>query len=256
MSEKTSNKDGGEPERAMELLWGVHKEFGRGPKRALSVERIVEAAIELADEEGLEALSIRRVADRLGVGAMSLYTYVPGKAELIELMLDMVLGEAERPGGEESGWRDGLELYAWEGWKLYHRHPWMLQVPFSRGLLGPNQAALLDSVLCVVSGIGLDDGEMVAVSSGVAGYVQGAARTSVETVQTERTTGITDAEWWTTYGSLMAKYIEAERYPTLANIRDWGAFDEADDGFEFGLQRILDGIEAFVRARSAQPDRS
>ena len=255
MGKKPGNREGGDPARAMELLWGVRKEPGRGPKRALSVGWIVGVAIELADEEGLEALSMRRVAERLGVGAMSLYTYVPGKAELIELMIDAALGETERSGGVEGGWRAGLELYAWEGWKLYHRHPWMLQVPFSRGLLGPNQATLLDSVLWVISGIGLTDSEMTAVFSAVAGYVQGAARTSVETAQTERTTGVTDAEWWTTYGALMADYIDADRYPTLANIRDWGISDEADAGFEFGLQRILDGIEAFVRARSEQTDR-
>ena len=250
MGKKTGNTDGGDLARAIELLWGVQKEPVRGPRRALSVERIVGSAIELADEEGLEALSIRRVADRLGVGAMSLYTYVPGKAELIELMIDAALGEATRPDGVEGGWRAGLELYAREGWKLYHRHPWMLQVPFSRGLLGPNQADLLDSVLRVVSGMGLTDGEMVAVFTAVAGYVQGAARTSVETVRTERTTGVTDAEWWTTYGALMARYIDTNRYPTLAGIRNWGVFDEADAGFEFGLQRILDGIEVFVQARS------
>ncbi len=254
MAEKTGGKEGGDLARAMELMWGVQREPGRGPKRALSVERIVEAAIELADEEGLETLSIRRVADRLGVGAMSLYTYVPGKAELIELMVDAALGEAEKPGDREGGWRAGLELYAREGWKLYHRHPWMLQVPFSRGLLGPNQAASLDSVLRVVSGIGLTDGEMVAVFSTVAGYVQGAARTSVETARTEWTSEISDVEWWTTYGTLLADYIDPGRYPTLANIQDWGIFDEADAGFEFGLQRILDGIEVFVRARSEQPD--
>ena len=255
MGKKTGSGHGGDPAHTMELLWNVYKESSRGPKRALSVERIVGVAIELADEDGLEALSIRRVADRLGVGAMSLYTYVPGKAELIELMLDAALGETESPDGAESGWRAGLELYAREGWKLYHRHPWMLQVPFSRGLLGPNQAASLDSVLRVVSGIGLTDGEMTAVFTAVAGYVQGAARTSVETARTEQTTAVTDAEWWTTYGELMAEYIATDRYPTLANIQDWGVFDEADAGFEFGLQRILDGIETFVRARSGQLDR-
>ena len=239
--------------RTMALLWGMQRSPTRGPKPGLRVERIVEAAIELADAEGLEALSMRRVADRLGVGAMSLYTYVSGKAELVDLMLDAVIGEAARPDGAEGGWRANLELYAREAWALYHRHPWVLRVPFSRGLLGPNQSATLESVLRAVSGIGLTEGEMVAVFGVVAGYVQGAARTSAEAAQTERTTGVTDEQWWSTHGPLMAEYIDPDRYPALASISSAWAFDETEDAFGFGLRRVLDGIEVFVRSRSAQP---
>jgi AcrR family transcriptional regulator len=83
----------GDPKRTMALLWGIGKKPTRGPKPGLSVGRIVSAAVEVADAEGLGALSMRRVADRLGIGTMSLYTYVPGKAELIDVMLDTVLGE-------------------------------------------------------------------------------------------------------------------------------------------------------------------
>jgi AcrR family transcriptional regulator len=223
----------------------------------LSVEGIVGAAIEVADADGLGALSMRRVAGRFGVNAMALYTYVPGKAELVDLMLDRVIGEAARPDGV-GGWRAGLELYAREAWALYHRHPWVLRVPYSRGLMGPNQAAALDSALRTLSGIGLSDAEMVAVFGVVSGYVQGAARTSAEAAQNARATGLTDDEWWTTQGSLMAEYIDRDHYPTLAGIpaEAW-VFEESENGgFEFGLRRVLDGIEAFVRTRSAPPDRT
>jgi AcrR family transcriptional regulator len=243
--------------RTLELLWGARKQPRRGPRRTLSVERIVEAAIRIADEEGLETLSMRRVADRLGAGgAMSLYTYVPGKTELVNLMLDAVMGEEARPDGEAKGWRAGLELYAREGWKLYHRHPWMLQAPLSRGLMGPNQTASLDSVLRSVSGLGLSEREMVAVVSVVAGYVQGAARTSVDISRLEKDTDITDEQWWATYGELMSQYVaDAERYPTLASLSlsAWWAFDGAKAEFEFGLQRVLDGIEALIHSRSERP---
>ena len=100
---------GGDPKRTMALLWGIGKKPTRGPKPGLSVGRIVGAAIEVADAEGLAALSMRRVADRLGIGTMSLYTYVPGKAELIDVMLDTVLGEVAESGDVEPGWRAGLE---------------------------------------------------------------------------------------------------------------------------------------------------
>jgi len=243
--------------RTLELLWGAGKQPGRGPKRGLSVERIVEAAMGIADEEeGLEALSMRRVADRLGVGVMTLYTYVPGKAELTELMLDAVLGEVEWPNGAEGGWRAELELYARESWRLYHRHPWMLQLPLSRGLLGPNQTAVLDSALHVVSGVGLTEREMVSVFFVVVGYVQGAARIAVDQARSEHATGVTDEQWWSNYGGLMSEYTaDAERYPTLAGLSSsaW-TIDGSEAEFEFGLQRVLDGIEAFIRGRRAHPD--
>jgi AcrR family transcriptional regulator len=243
--------------RTLELLWDVRKQPGRGPRRGLSVEGIVEAAIRIADEEGLESLSMRRLADRLGAGgAMSLYTYVPGKTELVNLMLDAVMGEEASPDGEAEGWRAGLELYARERWRLYHRHPWMLQAPLSRGLMGPNQTASLDSVLSVVSGLGLSEREMVAVVSLVAGYVQGAARTSVDISRLEKDTDKTDEQWWATYGELMYSYItDAGRYPTLASLSSsaWWAFDGAEAEFEFGLERVLDGIEALIQSRSERP---
>lgn len=248
--------DSGDPGRGMALLWGVQRAPRRGPRQSLSVEEIVCVAIELADADGLEALSMRRVAERFGVNAMALYTYVPGKAELVDLMLDAVLGEAARPDGAEGEWRAGLELYAREAWALYHRHPWVLRVPYSRGLMGPNQAAALDCALRAVSGIGLSEGEMVAVFFVVAGYVQGAARTSAEAAQNERATGVTDEEWWSALGPLMAQYIDQDRYPTLASIsaEAW-AFEEAEGGgFEFGLRRVLDGIETYVESRSSRFD--
>ncbi len=118
----------GNPQRSLELLWGEPKVPSRGPKPGLDLARIVRTAIELADAEGLAALSMRRVAERLGVGAMSLYTYIPGKAELLDLMLDQVQGELlmeELPGGD---WRARLEARARQDWALYERHPWLLQI--------------------------------------------------------------------------------------------------------------------------------
>lgn len=232
-------------ERAMALLWGVGGESGRGPKRGLSLEEMVGAAVALADEEGLEALSMRRVAGRLGVGAMSLYTYVPGKAELVELMVDRVLGEVALPDGAVVGWREWMETYAREYWEISHRHPWMLQVSSGRGLMGPNQTAMLESVLGVLSGSGLSGREAVYVYLTVEGYVSGAAKASVEGARVEKESGISDEQWWTLYGPLVYEYTDPERYPTLTGL----SWDWEDDPFEFGLQRVLDGVDALVRAR-------
>ena len=108
----------GDPARSLELLWGARRTPTRGPKPGLSVERIVYAAIELADAEGLAALSMRRVAERLGVGTMSLYTYVPGKAELLDVMVDTVYGELSTQDGDEADWRARVEQVARANWAL------------------------------------------------------------------------------------------------------------------------------------------
>jgi len=245
----------------MALLWGTAKRPSRGPKPGLSVEKIVRVAIEAADAEGLEALSMRRVAKQLGVSTMSLYTYVPAKAELVDVMLDAVMGEAVKPVEETGGgWRARLELVARENWTLYHRHPWMLHVAaMSRPPLGPNVISKYDHELRAVDGIGLTDVEMDSVLTLVLGYVQGAARNAVEASQAERRTGTTDDEWWAANAPLLEKVFDAERYPTAARVgaAAGAAYEAAYDpehAFEFGLQRVLDGIEVLVRARSAQPD--
>lgn len=123
--------------RSIELLWGTRGPRTRGPKPGLTVEGIVAAAIELADADGLESLSMRRVAERLGVGTMSLYRYVPGKAELLDVMVDRVNTETERPGDVAGGWRGRLEQIARENRRLFERHPWLLQVFPGRPPLGP-----------------------------------------------------------------------------------------------------------------------
>ncbi len=262
MAKKSSAGDGkhyggrGDPVRGMALLWrdDAAPARGRGPKPGLTVDRIVAAAIDLADTEGLAALSMRRVAERLGVGTMSLYTYVPSKADLIDVMYDAACGpaSAEVPG---DGWRARLAAIARTAWELYRRHPWMLQVmAMARPPLGPNSIAAYDRDLRAVDGIGLTDLEMDSVVSMVSVYVQGAARTAVDAAGSERDTGMTDAEWWDTYGPLLAKVFDASRYPLAARVgaaageANQSAYDP-EHGFEFGLARILDGIEALVRSR-------
>lgn len=255
----------GDPARTMALLWGAQKSPTRGPRPGLSVERIVRAAIEVADADGLGALSMRRVAEQLGVGTMSLYTYVRGKAELLDVMLDTVLGELVEPDSAPGGWRERLELRAREDWALYHRHPWVLQVSPTRALLGPNELALYESALHAVSGTGLSGREMVLVVSLVSGYVRGAAQGAVEAARAEQRTGQSDEQWWAAREPLLDQYFDADRYPTVKAIDQEGAFDPPEDSaeynlqhaldtFEFGLLRVLDGIDAFVRARAARPD--
>ena len=245
----------------MALLWGLKKGPSRGPKPGLSVERVVRAAIEVADAEGLSALSMRRVAERVGVSTMSVYTYVPGKGELLDLMLDEVMGEAVGPDETGGGWREELEMVAGRNWELYHRHPWVLQVAAtSRPPLGPNVIAKYDRELRAVDGIGLTEVEMDAVLTLVLGHTDNSARRSMEAAEAQKRTGRTDDEWWSANAPLLEKVFDARRYPTAARVGPAaGAAYEAayspEHAFEFGLQRVLDGIETLVRSRPEQPNR-
>src|ERR1044072_8816884 len=126
--------------RSMALLWGTKPPPGRGRKPGMTVDGIVAAAVELADTDGIDGVSMRRVADRLGVGTMSLYRYVPSKAELQDLMLDAVMADAPAVHDADGG-GGGLEPFARRSLDGYRRHPWLLRASLTRGAMGPNQAA-------------------------------------------------------------------------------------------------------------------
>jgi AcrR family transcriptional regulator len=242
----------GDPARSMALLW-------RGPEQpaarsGLTVDRIVHAAIALADGDGLDALSMRKVAERLGVGVMSLYTYVPSKAELIDVMLDTVLGQMGQPAEVDGDWRARLERIARDNLTVYQHHPWMLQVAVQRPPMGPHLIAKYDYELRALTEIGLTEVEMDSVLTLLLGYVAGAARGTVEAAQVERRTGMTDEQWWAAQAPLLEQVLDPERYPiasavgSAAGEANQGAYDP-NHAFEFGLQRVLDGIDVFIQRK-------
>jgi AcrR family transcriptional regulator len=253
---------GGDPARSVALLWRSHDERPtRGRKPTLTVDAIVAAAIDLADEAGLGALSMRALAERLGAGTMSLYTYVPGKAELLDLMLDTVLGETARPDDLPDGWRARLELVARENLALFHRHPWMLEMVTFRPPMGPGVIAKYDFELRALEGIGLTDVEMDSVLTLVLGYVQTSARQALEAKLVEQRTGLTDEQWWAAQAPLLEEVVEPDRFPTASRVgtaasEEYEGLWDPDHAFEFGLQRVLDGIEVLVEARRAGGSRA
>jgi AcrR family transcriptional regulator len=197
----------------------------------------------------------------LSVGAMSLYTYVPGKAELLDVMLDQVYGEIRIADDGHNDWRARLEAHAHQDWDLYRRHPWVLEVSQTRSLLGPNEIALYESTLQAIVGQGLTGREMMSVVGLVASYVRGTAQLAVDAARVSEQTGISDEEWWAAREPELDKYFDPSLYPTVASIDTDGGFDPVDHGseyhvqlalesFEFGLQRVLDGIEAFIKLRA------
>ncbi|SCG35885.1 TetR/AcrR family transcriptional regulator [Micromonospora coxensis] len=243
----------GDPARSLALLWRTREKTSRKGGE-LSVERIVRAAIEVADAEGLAALSMRRVAERLGVGTMSLYTHVPGKGELLDVMLDTVYGETARPRDVDGGWRGRLEQIARENWALYLRHPWLLQVATTRPPLGPNVTAKYEYELRAVEGVGLSDLEMDAVITLLDGYVHGAVRGAVEAAQAAQRTGMTDEQWWRAHAPYLEKVMDPQRFPTAARVgtaagQEYQGPSDPGRAFEFGLARILDGVAVLIGER-------
>jgi AcrR family transcriptional regulator len=133
----------GDPARTLALLWrdADRRAPARGPRPGLSVDRVVDAAVELADRDGLAAVTVRRVAEALGIAPMSVYTYVPGKAELLDLMLDTVYARMDRADHGDRPWRARVEAVARENLALYRRHPWVAAVSTVRPPLGPGLIA-------------------------------------------------------------------------------------------------------------------
>lgn len=261
----------GDPRRSMALLWGKCEPSSRGPKQALTVPEIVTAAIDLADTEGLAAVSMRKVADRLGRSPMALYTYVPGKAELLDIMLDTVFGELAVDYPRDQGWRAAAEASARDGWAFYERHPWVLQISGARSLLGPHELDLYEAQLRVFDGLALTGREMNRIVMVIGDFVRGAAKAVSDARQAPGATGLSDDEWWEARSALLDEMIGgaetwAERWPTITKIGDENAFDQLDrapdddtsyivwellDAFEFGLQRLLDGIERYIDSRAS-----
>jgi AcrR family transcriptional regulator len=246
----------GDPRRSLELMWGIQGRPTRGPKQRLTVAQITAAAVAIADTEGLTALSMRRVAEQLGVSVMSLYTYVPGKGELIDLMVDGVQAELSTVDQDALDWRERLAAIARDTWALLRRHPWMLQVnATSRPPLGPHTIATYEHQLRAVEGIGLTDLEMDSVILLIGSYVQGAGRGAVDAAQAETSTGLTDAQWWAAHEPVLDKVMDASKFPvatrvgTTAGETHQAAYNP-EHAFEFGLDRVLDGIAALVQSRS------
>jgi AcrR family transcriptional regulator len=235
-------------EQTMELLWGESARPARGPKPRLSREAIVEAGIELADRGGLAATSMRAVARTLGVGTMSLYRYVPSKDALTDLMFDSVLTRQPKADTLPGGWRAKLEAVARLDLALYLRHPWILEVSINRPPLGPGVLDTYESVLRAAGGSGLPMRELNAAADALAAYVRGAAQARITQLRTVRESGLTDEEWWSEHNDFWERWFDPERYPTITAVYASGAYDDPPDPFDWGLQRLLDGIEARIAA--------
>jgi AcrR family transcriptional regulator len=225
-----------------ELLWGTPQPPSRGPKPAVTLTGIAEAAIRIADAEGLDAVSMQRIAAELPVTKMALYRYVPGKAELIAVMSDLAMGTPpEHPG---LTWRDALHAWSTDLFQGFSKHPWLLLSTIGRRPIGPNEAAWLDRGLQALAGTGLTGGEQFDSILVLSGHVRTLALQTVS--MPGGSTGLTEETITTAFATMIA--ADPERFPSLAAAMTSLEGSE-NQGFSFGLDRILDGLEVLIQTR-------
>jgi AcrR family transcriptional regulator len=234
--------------RSVELLWKEAPRARRGPQPALSVERIIEAAIALADEHGLAAVSMERVASEFHFTPMALYRYVPGKSELMDLMIDRALGAPPVLGGEGDSWRTRLEHWARALWAVFNRHPWSLEATNRLRLMGPCELAWLEVGLGALASTRLTPGERHSACLVLLGHVRNTAQFSVSLPRGHR--DMTSEQWGATTRTLIQD--RADRYPALLEVLSAPPSAGArEDTLAFGIRSVLDGIAVRITEREA-----
>ncbi|MET9503379.1 TetR/AcrR family transcriptional regulator [Streptomyces sp. NPDC006622] len=260
----------GDLRRSLVLLWRTPGEAvtrsGPGPRPGLTVDAIVDAGIAIADASGISAVSMREVGKRVGRTGMALYTYVPSKDELVDLMYDRSLAELPTDYDLADGWRAALSAWTHDYWAFCLRHPWTLRVSQARPVLGPNENAMLETVLRILFATGLGAHVVRRVVGTLINHVRGAAQTVVDSRQAAAATGVSDEDWWAARSAAFEEVVPdfAERFPTIVRLAREAATAppdpqqpylerEATETFDAGLAVLLDGIEAIVRRGTREP---
>jgi AcrR family transcriptional regulator len=236
------SEEGGEVDRAMKLLWGGVAPRSRGPRPAHSLDAIADAAIALADAEGLAAVTMQRLAERLGFTKMALYRYVPGRAELVAVMVERALGPPPAPA--EMEWRGQLRDWALAIFAAFRRHPWCGAATTGGRPIGPVEAGWMEAGLVILRGLPLAPAERLDVLAVVTGHTRALAQ------QAGADNG--GSEVALSRALLSARDAAAaplpELYAALAGAAQSGGQDQA---LTFGLELIFDGLDHLLAARKS-----
>jgi len=224
----------------VDIIWGNRRPPSRGPKPALSPERIARAAIEIADAEGLAAVSMQRITASLGFTKMAVYRYVPAKADLVALMTEVASGEPPDISQGQGGWREALKRWAAELLGLFHRHPWLLEATIGPRAMGPRELGWLERAVRALGETALTGAEKLDVVATITGHVRTIA---------QQGKGSADPE--AQMMGAIKPMIEArsEEFPALIAAMSGGKRDAA---FDVGLECLLDGVEVLHERRSAR----
>ncbi len=231
------------------LLWNEPTPSKRGPRPTLTLPRIANAGIELADGGGLDAVTMESVAQGLGLTKMALYRYVPGKAELVALMVEAAIG-APPSAARAKAWRRGLNAWSRALFAQFSEHPWSLEATLGSRPIGPNEVAWLDSALAALADTGLRGADKLDVVVTLIGHVRHLVEqvTVGDPKNTERS-----------LLSALRALVEGRdaRFPALAAVlRERAPRGGEGAALDFGLERILDGVEALIASQPRRPKRS
>lgn len=242
----------------LDLLWGRRERGRRGPRPGLSLDAIVEAAISLADAEGLDAVSMARVAEKLGFTTMSLYRYVTTKDELLQLMWNASALGAEQLVLEGQGWRPRLRKWAMVQRAMIDQHPWVTQMPVAAPPLAPNSLTFVERGLEALDETGLAGADKLRVIGLLSSYTlsearmaHDAARASAQARAQAASAGRAPSRAWS-FEALLRELVDEQTYPRLYQIA-WSAdlsgdpSDSAEQAeFLFGIDLILDGVQTLI----------
>ncbi|MGX1932973.1 TetR/AcrR family transcriptional regulator C-terminal domain-containing protein [Microbacterium resistens] len=235
--------------RGIALAWGIASNPQRGPKREMSVERIVETAVALADRDGLGAVSMAAVAKELGFTPMSLYRYVTAKDDLLLLMQEEATGLPPSDHADADGWRAKIEALHRAQVGVYLRHTWLLSLPIHGSPVTPNNAAWMDAYLTALADTPLTADERHATMLAILGHARWYGIVTAGYTEAARDQGITVEEVDAREAAIFSAVVDAEAYPALRAALDAGVMQSTADPFAFGLECQLDGIEEAMRRR-------
>jgi AcrR family transcriptional regulator len=242
--------------RGVALSWGLVKEPQRGPKREMNIDAIVDAAVAIADKEGLAAVSMNRVAQSLGFTAMSLYRYIPGKEDLLLLMQETVCDVGPLAVSEDADWRERMREYVRWTIDIFRAHPWYGDIPISSVPVTPNHLRIVDWALRTTRGMALTDYEKMSIVLLLSGYARSCGLIQRDMDRAEQAGVSHETFSGLSYTKALKKLVQPEQYPDLHPIIQSGAYTEEvpneagpTDDFEFGLERILDGIQQYLNVR-------
>ncbi|GIP32813.1 TetR/AcrR family transcriptional regulator [Paenibacillus sp. J2TS4] len=242
--------------RAVALSWGIVKESQRGPKREMSIKKIVDAAIAIADKDGLSAVSMSRVAASLGFTAMSLYRYIPSKDDLLLLMQDAVCAIPIPPEEKDIDWRESMREYVRATINVFVEHPWYGDIPISGVPVTPNNLQIIDWALRPMRDFPLNDYEKISIILLLSSYARSTGIIQRDIDRAMRTGASPAVVSGLDYGAALRQLVTPERFPNLDPIIRSGAYTEENvnentvgNDFDFGLERILDGIEHYLAFR-------
>jgi AcrR family transcriptional regulator len=246
--------------RGVALSWGLVKQPQRGPKREMSIKQIVDAAVSIADKEGLSAVSMNRVAASLGFTTMSLYRYIPSKDDLLLLMQEAV-SHIDLPKNAEH-WRESLRKFVRMVMPVYREHPWFGDIPISGVPSTPNNLRMVDWVLGAMAGLRLNDSEKMSIILLLSSYARATGMLARDIERAIRSGTSPGAFSGTDYSDALKQLVTTERFPNLYPVLMSGAYtgeNEEDhtveNDFDFGLERILDGIEHYLNSKPRKQEK-